>query len=239
MSKEIEKEEKEVKENKDSLPKEKQSRIKGLATFFKVIAKIAKVLFIIAIVGLVLAMIAIPPVLGNIKVTNNEITVFDKPISFEDNNGVLEIVIDGNKVGTIADGNKAVYNQLVARLDGYNQAKLLLYLELSMVLGISIFVINIIIANKAIKLFNNIHDKDTPFIEENSEYLHSIAKLLLISFIIAFCGEFILSIIYNVDSTLHTEVAGLGTILILYMASYIFDYAVILQNKSKLKMYEE
>ena len=86
-------------------------------------------------------------------------------------------------------------------------------------------------------LFVNICKNETPFTNENSDYLDKIAYLTLITVIITLVSDIISSIFFK-TSMIHISLSSVIMVLGLYTVDYIFEYACILQKNSKNKMYE-
>ena len=86
-------------------------------------------------------------------------------------------------------------------------------------------------------LFVNISEKDTPFTEENSDYINKIAYLSLVTVLISFVADIVSSLFFK-DSMVSFNLSRVIYVLILYIIAYIFEYACILQKESKKNIYE-
>jgi len=68
---------------------EKQKQIKGMSKIIYVVSRIAQIVLMIGIVVLGLCMIAVPIVLNNTRISENEIIVFDQSYGYEIKENVI------------------------------------------------------------------------------------------------------------------------------------------------------
>ena len=237
MSKEKELEEK--KENKEYFPIDKQKNVKALSKFFSIIGKIGRVFMLIGAFCLVLLMIIVPSLMANVKVHDNHITVFNKEVTFEENDDQIELSIDNVKIGSLTDKDNIAFNSLINRLENYNSGRIVLYLEFSFLVGIGILVLMYIIMTNGIKFFDNIHDKDTQFIEENITYLKNISRLSAIAFIVSIVCDILSIMIFTEELHININIPTLSFILFICFITYIFEYALVIQKNSKVRIYSE
>jgi len=90
----------EVKMNIVKFKKEKQKKMKGISKAVYIFARIGKVCSIIGIIGLIILMLAIPQIIHNVKVDNNQVTVFGGMVEFQDTATALKAseVFNNNSV---------------------------------------------------------------------------------------------------------------------------------------------
>ena len=235
----------EKKDTKDySIEKEDQKRLKGISKFLYIMAKIAKVFAIIGIVGLVIAMIAVPIVTSNIKTEKQEdksiLKVFDTNVYYTRSESRIELYekdkIDDKTV--IKDHDEVrVLNKVFDYLEENDMTKITIFLEIEFVLIVVSLIVEIFILNKVYKFFRNIHDKSSPFIEENIDLLKNVAKLMIVNLVISLVISNIGSII--LDSSASVGFVNVFEILGVFVLIYIFKYGYKMQKETEGKIYSE
>ena len=230
-----------------NLEEKDAKRLKNVSKVIEVLAKIAKVLMIIAIPFIVIGMVAVLIVMKKFDYQENTVFFDNKPIATfkEDINGIS---ISYNE----DDEEKSIYVDITKDfadavsiisfkkfLDNNSFNKIVLYFELAMLFAIAIIVVSILSLRHTEKFFQNIRIKDTPFIEENTLHLKSIAMLLTINTGISLMVNIVLSIIINTDLNYTISGISIMEIFVTVCAYYIFKYGCNLQAKSKMKIYEE
>lgn len=215
-----------------------RKNLKGISKAICVLAKICKVFIIIGIVGIAISAIVLPFVLKNIKVVGNEIKYNNKSVityeTLEDNN--IQISIGGEKIDGIED--EVAFTTIKNFLDKNSMEKIIFSVEMCLVASIIYMVIVYIILNNVDKLFKNIREKDTPFIEDNVKHLRKMAGYMISALIISIVISTIINIMYNSDIALFDSSYSIITILVLFGLSHVFDYGMSLQKDSKKKIYE-
>ena len=237
-----------IEEKKDikdySIEKEDQKRLKGISKFIYIVTKIVKVFAIIGIVGLIIAMIAVPIVTSNIKTEKQEdknvLKVFDTNVYYTRSESRIELYekdkIEDKTIIKSQDEVKTL-NKVFDYLEENDMTKVTIFIEIEFVLFIAILIVEILILNKVYKFFKNIHDKSSPFIEENIDLLKNIGKLLIINIVITFVISMISSII--LDSTININSGTIYEILGVFVLMYIFKYGYKMQKETKGKIYSE
>lgn len=241
MKKEI-KEEKETKKDY-SIEEKDQKRLKGISKAIYIIAKICQVFAIIGIVGLLIAMIAVPIVTANVKITKIDdekvIKIFDHDIYYRRTDDKFELYEIGDpSYDKIEVTNKRDVEKINKVFDYLEKNDLVLptiIVEVEFALFVVILFLQVKVFKKLHKLFKNVYEKDTPFLEDNIELLKQTGKLLIISFIVSLVVSLISSIVF--DASLSISTIGIMGILILYCGLYIFKYGYNLQKDTKGKIY--
>ena len=222
------------------LSTEKQGRLKTMSKIISIVSVVFRVFCIIGIVGVVIGMILIPFVTGNIKVTaaNNTIKVFDDVITYERNDEKITLTTKDD-TETI-DNKDAVFalNKVLDYLEKNDLKFITIIIEATLVFTIAIIVLTFMLLGKVRKLFNNIHDGDTPFTMENVGYIRNIAILLIIMACVKIAGNGIGNILITNSATFSFDLIDVVYILILFAVSYIFEYGCSLQAKSESKIYD-
>ena len=220
-------------------------RLKGVSKVIEVLAKIAKVLMIIAIPFIVIGMILILFVMKKFDYQENTLFFDKEPIATlnEDINGITINYNEKNEeksfyVDLTKDFADAVSIITFKKfLDNNSFSKITLYIEIACVFAIAIIVVSMLSLSHVTKLFKNIRTLDTPFTEENTLHLKSIATLLIINVAISLVVSIVLALIMDTDYDFTISSYGLIEILVTISMYYIFKYGCNLQEKSKLKIY--
>lgn len=206
----------EVKMNIVKFKKEKQKKMKEISKAVYILARIGKVCSIIGIIGLIILMLAIPQIIHNVKVDNNQVTVFGGMVEFQDTATAL-------KASEVFNNNSVFAN--------------IMFAEVVVVSIILTLILLMMILMKLEKLFINIHNGDTPFTLENVDYIKKIAIFMILIIVIPSIAGYISQLALGVDLDVEFEIVDLIYILIIYGISYIFEYGYEIQLDSKGKMY--
>ena len=222
------------------LSKEKQGKLQTISKIISICSIIGRVFCIIGVVGVVLAMLIVPFITGNIKISesNKTIKIFDEEIKYERDDKTLTFTKDDDT--TTIDDKDAVFalNKVFDYLEKNDLTHITILVEATFVLVIATLVVTFMILGKVRKLFNNIHDGDTPFTMDNVEYIKNIAILLIIMAVIKIAGGGIISMLISNTSNFSFSLTDVLYILVLFAASYIFEYGCALQSKTDSKIYE-
>ena len=223
------------------LSSEKQGKLKTISKIISIFSIIGRVFCIIGVVGIVIAMLIIPFITGNIKVTAQEktIKVFDEIITYERNDEKIEFT---NKDDTTTIDEKDVVfalNKVLDYLENNDLTKITILVELTLIVAIATVVLTFMILGKVKKLFNNIHDGETPFTMENVGYIRGIALILIIMVAVKLFGGNIAGILIANNANLTFNLTDIVYILVVYAVSYIFEYGYSLQSKTDLQIYDK
>lgn len=222
------------------LAKEKQGKLQTISKIISIVSIVCRVFCIIGIVGVVIAMLVVPFVTGSIKVTaaNNTIKVFDNVITYERNDE--KITFNTKDDTETVDNKDAVFalNKILDYLEKNDLSVITIIIEATLVFAIAIIVLTFMLLGKLRKLFNNIHDGDTPFTMENVGYIRNIAYILIAMACIKIAGNGIVSILIANNATFSFDLTDILYILILFAVAYIFEYGYGLQKDSEHKIYE-
>ena len=206
----------EVKMNIVKFKKEKQKKMKGISKAVYIFARIGKVCSIIGIIGLIILMLAVPQIIHNVKVDNNQVTVFGGMVEFQDTATAL-------KASEVFNNNSVFAN--------------IMFAEVVVVSIILTLILLMMMLMKLEKLFINIHNGDTPFTLENVDYIKKISIFMILIIVVPSISGYISQLALGVDLDVEFEIVDLIYILIIYGISYIFEYGYEIQLDSKGKMY--
>ena len=222
------------------LSKEKQGKLQTISKIISICSIIGRVFCIIGVVGVVLAMLIVPFITGNIKVSesNKTIKIFDEEIKYERDDKTLTFTKDDDT--TTIDDKDAVFalNKVFDYLEENDLTKITIFVELTFVFAIASLIITFMMLAKVRKLFDNIHDKNTPFIMENVEYIRKIAIFLIILAAVKIAAGSLSSLLITSSSSFSFSLTDVVFILVVYVISYIFEYGCSLQAKSEAKIYD-
>lgn len=217
---------------------------KNLRTLSKVISVLAKigVVFMAIAIGLIaIAACIVPVVRGQIKMEDHAIIAFDRRVEYEErgNEIVFKYEEDGEMKEQAVDLKDAkTVHKFVEFLNENNLNRITAGVEVALLFAAVTLVITLLQYNKYSRFFKNIAHEDTPFTDENCGLLRQIAKYALILLIVSLVSNIITSLIVGTSITI-TATVDIIRILVLYAASYIFEYACKLQSKSKEKLYTD
>lgn len=220
------------------LKKEKQKNLKVLSKVIEIIAKIGKVLVTICIPIVIIAALFVPYLLNNITVGDNSISFGEMNIVEDTVNNSTFIKI-GNTI--IAEENEDInaIMQLKEILDNNSKSKMIGCSIIGFIFIIAdLFVIRMILKHLE-KLFTNINKIDTPFTMENVEHIKKMAYLMIISIILPIISDGLFATITKSNWNLDIELFSIVEILILFAASYIFEYGYTIQSETDAKIYGE
>ena len=220
------------------LKKEKQKNLKVLSKVIEIIAKIGKVLVTICIPIVIIAALFVPHLLNNITVGDNSISFGEMNIVEDTVNNSTFIKI-GNTI--IAEENEDInaIMQLKEILDNNSKSKMIGCSIIGFIFVIAdLFVIRMILKHLE-KLFTNINKIDTPFTMENVEHIKKMAYLMIISIILPIISDGLFATITKSNWNLDIELFSIVEILVLFAASYIFEYGYSIQSETDAKIYGE
>ena len=220
------------------MKEESKKGLKVLSKIMEILTIIGKVCSIIAIPCIVLVMVCTPYFVNNVNVTDKELSFKagkTKVVLLDDKKGKddLKITVAGNEVE-----EKEVVEIINNALKDTSKNTIIVGVEIALAFAIATIVFGIIVLNFAIKLFKNFGNKETPFIDENVTYLRKMGIYMIVSFILSVIGSVAVEIItgYDIGSNFNTYSAL--EVIVVFIISYIFEYGVELQSKSKKTLYE-
>ena len=208
---------------------EKQKQIKGMSKIIYVVSRIAQIVLMIGIVVLGLCMIAVPIVLNNTRISENEITVFDQSYGYEIKENVIFVGEEKINIQTTTDlqeylmGHSTIYYIVTTEIVILSMGATLLFMW--------------IMLKYVEKLFVNIHNEDTPFTLENVKYIKKVAIFLIAVVLFPDVTGILFEMITKVDMGAELEIVNLLLSLIVYVMAYIFEYGYEIQLDSKGRIY--
>ena len=217
---------------------DKQSKVKFFSKFIYILAKIGKVCSILVAVCLLIGVIVAPVFTKNIKIENNELYVFNEKIHYVHDKNDIILKYNNLDIGTISGEEATDFDIAINELSNVNIASMFGVVEFYLVVALAMCVVVYMLFNYLDKLFKNIHNLDTPFTEENINYVKKITYLVIVLVV----GPYICGLIGQIlvkSKMIHFEIdlIYLLYILILFSITYIFEYGYELQKDTKAKIY--
>ena len=223
------------------MKEESKKSLKVLSKVLEIVTIVGKVCSIIAIPCIALVMICTPYFVNNVNVS-------DKKLSFKVGKTNVVLLEEGKndaRLKAMVDGKVVSENEEAKIVDMINDAlkntsktNVIICVELALAFGIATIIFSIIVMNYAIKFFKNLGNKQTPFIEENVLYLRKMGIYMIVAFALPIVSNVIIDLISGYDIGTGFEMYNAIEILVLFILSYIFEYGMELQSKSKKTLYE-
>jgi len=228
----------EVKMSVVKFKEEKQKKVKTLSKIIEVVSKIGEICCYVGIALVGLLMIAMPVVLSNIEVKDNQIIVAKENVfKLEEKNGKLII-----KVGEaiIADeSDPVIVAQIKDALEKNKDHKLLNigYMEVCLASVIATMIIAVFFLRHLQKLAKNINQGDTPFTLENVEHIKKMAYFMIALIIVPAISSGLVEGLFHSEVNVEISAFNVMEILFMFVLAYIFEYGYEIQLDSKGKMY--
>ena len=213
-----------------------QSKLRGLSKAIYIISKVCRIFTWIGVVCMAIGMIFVPYVINRVDIKDNVITVKGLG-NFSLNDLDIDIKSKDEKIAK--DTGEYVIGKVGDILEGHSKTEIILFIEGGLLLVEASMIISVLILKRLEKLFKNISELDSPFIEENVELTKKIAQFLIASLVLSCVTSLYLDIITNGAIDININFITVMGILIVFVIMYIFKYGCTLQEKSKKKIYED
>ena len=227
---------------REKLNEKEKKYLKRISKVLSVFAAIGKVLVTIAIPLTIISMIILFVVFNKFDYHNNTL-YFDnnRVFTIEENNDGMTIVYDDetSELLKIDIEDQVTLLKVKNFMNNNGKDKILAYIEIYLLSVVATAVVSRMILDKVKRFFENIHDGNTPFTEENTEFLRKIWVLRLVNLGISMVVSIVLQILISSDTSDFIEVNGIFEILTIIVIYYIFRYGTMLQSKSKMTIYGE
>ena len=217
--------------------KDKQKKIKLLSKAIVIISRIFRIIFCTFIPVLVLALIFVPIFMKNIDIKDNNISYNGKSDIVKVSDSDDRLVIKLFDIKIVDDDKKQSVEKIKEVFSNNSKNSVIFYMECAFLSLIVYIVLYIIILRLLEKLFNNIHNGDTPFTLENVKYIKYMTYFLIINIIIPTIIGGIFELAFQEDLNVDLELYDFIQILFLYSMSYIFEYGYEIQLDSKGRIY--
>ena len=227
----------EVKMSVVKLKKEKQKQMKGISKIISVIAKISTIAIRIGFVFLILGMIFIPIGLKDIDVKDGKLVSTNKDVKIVEKKGKVNIIVKNSEGG--ATFSQKDVESLVPAIEHFSKPVVIGLLEVGLAFIGGLMIILMKVLKHLEKLFNNIHEGDTPFTLDNVDHIKKMTYLMIAAIVVASIGGVILAIPLKDNVNIDINMLSVVEILFLYSMSLVFEYGYEIQKDSKGIMYEE
>ena len=187
---------------------------------------------------MLLGIILTPVLVKNIKIEENVITVFDKKVEYKYDDMGVDLYVGKTLIGRLDSEEKVEFDILVNEVAHADVTKSFAFMELALIAGVAVVFITYFILRYIDMLFSNFAKNETPFTDDNADYLSKISYLMAITVIISIVSDIISSLLFD-NSLVNVNLSNAIAVLVLYVITYIFEYACILQKESKNKLYSE
>ena len=219
------------------LKKEKQKQMKGVTKVLALIGKITSIVLWVAFGFLIAAMILLPLGVKFIDVEDGKLVSTNNVIKLVEHEKTTDIRI-GDSVIVANFGEKEI-ESIIPAIEHYSETGVLVLLEVGFVVLGAFIIILIKALGHLEKLFNNIHEGDTPFTLENVEHIKKMSYLMIACIFLSGIGEVILNIPLRNQVNIEFNMVNIIEILFVYSMSLVFEYGYEIQLDSKGKMYDE
>ena len=214
-----------------------KTRLKGLSKAAAVIALIIKICLIVAVPCIIIVMVALPIAFKDVTITENEIAYKNiASLKIDDTRTKIDVIYEGDVIHTEENAQSLV--KLIEMFDENTSDYMVKYIDCKLGISFVSLIIAIVIITKIRKILNNIHDEDTPFTEENVDLLKRITFLSIVDIVMPLIMGIILSLALHMDLSINLGTSSIMEILIVGCLVYVFKYGVVLQGKSKEKIYD-
>ena len=222
--------------NEVRLESGQQKTIKTLSKILEVFAIIGRVCAWIGLVCVILVGILTPILFKDITINKEEISYKSEKIEIREENDEIALYYKDSK---IADFDGVEKTALMNILDQYSAKRVEIIVEAALISAAIVIVISLVMLKYEIKLFRNIHDKETPFIEENTTLLKKIGKTQIVLLVVTIICSCVVAVTVGQEFDINFNVVSISTILGVYLLAYIFEYGTKLQSESKVTLYDE
>ncbi len=237
------------------ISKEEKRKYQIVSKILWVLTRIANVCCWIGVGCVALATIAVSIISPNVEIdkSKKEITLFDNSTSytirdkeFEIGEGDDKVIVKDNSLTVLNDGDDVVSvklsNSNLDQIEEFIEDKLprvLAVLPFVLIGVTALLVCTAIMLNHAANIFKNIAKKKTPFIKDNITRTEKAIKYMITTVILAFCIDLVMTLATSIDASMTVEVTSISTILITYVALYIFKSGYQLDGGNKKEAKEE
>ena len=161
------------------LKEEKQKKLKTLTKIIEVLAKIGKVFCYIGLVFAIIGAIAMPVLINNMDIKDNELIFNNESVlKLEENeNGIT--IKSGKQVVAKTDDPKEMKDIKEFFENEKTESTIMVAIEICIILIIVIIILIIRFLKHFIKFFHNINTEDTPFTLDNVEHIRKMAHIMI------------------------------------------------------------
>ena len=218
--------------------KEQQKKMKGLSKAIIIMSRICRILLTVCVPIILLIMLAIPFLIYNIDIKDNELTFrgTDEKIEILSEKSDVTLKIDDREIDDQELGNLIIkYKEII---DTHSKPIFIGYIEIGFIFIFIILILYIRIIKHLEELFVNINKGDTPFTIVNINHIKKMAYLMIITIVLPYISEIVFTLALMMEIDISFEIFDVIEILFLLSMAYIFEYGYELQLDSSAKMYD-
>lgn len=218
--------------------KKDQGTVKTLSKVISVLALLGQIGVYIATPCIILCMVIIPIAINKVEISDNSITLDnkytidiieeDEKVTFKHNADVVEITENVKEV-------KEFKNMLIET----SKSKIITFVECIFAITLVSLALSYMVLRHIKKLFDNVHDLDTPFTLENADHMKKAAIFMILAAVVPYVLGGIIELIIGKELGFDLSTVSVIEILFLFCMSYIFKYGCEIQSNSKKKIYGE
>ena len=211
-----------------------QKNLKVLSKVLYILAKIGRIFLMICVPFIFLAMVAIPFLMKHLEINGNIIKFYDATVIVNEDSVTFKL---GNS-DYVSNEDYKDLKPIANFISNNTKGDILVVSEVSLFFIAIILVVTIYLLMYIERLFKNIHEKNTPFNDENTDYIRRIGFVMCISLVVRFVFELMMSIFFPDFVSESYSSFGLFEILIVFALYYIFRYATKMQKETNYKIYK-
>ncbi len=209
---------------------ENKSKIRSWARGFHILCVIEKVLLYISVIALLGATFLLPGIIREVKIDDEQITIFDEKIDYEIKDVNFLKITHNNKSYNI--NSKKVLLPVVEKLKELSNNKLSKIITIIFVFSIITIILYIIILKKVDSILVRMKEEEKAFVKGGSDTIVKIMYFLIAILIIRLIGDLVISFVLKVQSiNIHFDVSIIIQLLIVYFISLIYKNGELLEEK--------
>ena len=218
-----------------NLNEKKRNALKGLSKAISIIALLGKILVYISAPCIILAMIIIPIAFNKIEIKDDSI-IIDNDVQFKliEDDGKTSIQVNDDKI-ILDDGVDVI--EIKQLFQNNTKKSIIIYLEIGLFLSLVVLGLLYMVFTNLKKLFDNIHDNDTPFTLQNVNHIKNIAYFSIALIFVPSLIELVFSFMFKSELNMNLNFVNVLEILIIFSVAIIFEYGYLIQSDSKRKIY--
>ena len=176
-------------------------------------------------------MIAIPSMISNVTLNENNIEVFGEPIKYQETTEGVVLTYDNFETKLTTSEDIAGFNRIKNYLKEDSKTKAILALEVILLMAIATIVCIDFVMQHLEKLFKNIHDEENPLTSANADHFRKMGYFLLASIILNIVAAILVKLFFIKSYALHINLVEVLAILVLLSLAYIFEIGESSQQK--------
>ena len=209
---------------------QEKKQIIQFSKIFKVISTIIMWIMIISSAIIAISGVVIAIAMKNVEIDNGTIRIMDEEIlKIETESNTIKVLEEEQEhTFTIDEDSINIVNTIIEKINSQNAT---IIIESFMIAAIIESILLIIICTKAKNIFQDIIEKETPFVESTPKNLRMISYIVIATMVLDIIYGIALSIIIKTSISYSIPVTGILIVLFLFFLEYISNYGYKLENK--------